>query len=223
MTAPTRIGRYEIIRRLGKSMTEVYLAMDTVENRKVALKLIPHSDDRALAMVVEAERRGAAIQKELHTSDPRMVEIYEYGDLDGYFFVAMQFIEGRTVADDPGGGPRGGSVPRRRDRSRDLRAIGEVSLLGTVRGARRYQAVEHPPEPQRHRAPAGFRHRQNAARRLQRHRAPVRQPELLLAGAADARRGGSAVRFVGAWAPRSTKCWPVCRRTRPKIPASWKG
>ena len=96
---PTRIGRYEIVRRLGKSMTDVYLAMDTVENRKVALKLIPQGDDGARRMIVEAERRGAAIQKDLHTSDPRMVEIYEYGDLDGYFFVAMQFIEGRTVAD----------------------------------------------------------------------------------------------------------------------------
>ena len=98
MDAPTRIGRYEIVRRLGKSMTEVYLAMDTVENRKVALKLIRHGDDRASQLVVEAERRGAAIQKELHSSDPRVVEIYEYGDLDGYFFVAMPFIEGRTVA-----------------------------------------------------------------------------------------------------------------------------
>jgi protein kinase-like protein len=99
MNAPTRIGRYEIVRRLGKSMTEVYLAMDTVENRKVALKLIRHGDDRASQLVVEAERRGAAIQKELHSSDPRVVEIYEYGDLDGYFFVAMPFIEGRTVAE----------------------------------------------------------------------------------------------------------------------------
>src|SRR5450759_3240877 len=81
MNPPTRIGRYEIIRRLGKSMTDVYLAMDTVENRKVALKLILHSDDRATRLVIEAERRGAAIQQELHTSDPRMVEIYEYGDL----------------------------------------------------------------------------------------------------------------------------------------------
>jgi hypothetical protein len=96
---PARVGRYEIVRRLGKSMTDVYLAMDTVENRKVALKLIPQGDDAARRMIVEAERRGAAIQKDLHTSDPRMVEIYEYGDLDGYFFVAMQFIEGRTVAD----------------------------------------------------------------------------------------------------------------------------
>jgi len=99
MNPPTRIGRYEIIRRLSKSMTEVYLATDTLENRKVALKLIAHGDDRAMHLVVEAERRGAAIQKELHHLDRRMVEIYEYGDLDGYFFVAMEFIEGRTVAD----------------------------------------------------------------------------------------------------------------------------
>ena len=99
MNVPARIGRYEIQRRLGKSMTDVHLAMDTEANRKVALKLIPHSDDATTRLVIEAERRGAAIQKELHTIDPRMVEIYEYGDLDGYFFVAMQFVEGRTVAD----------------------------------------------------------------------------------------------------------------------------
>jgi hypothetical protein len=99
MNAPTRIGCYEIIRRLGKSMTEVYLAIDTSANRNVALKLIPHSDDRTTKMVIEAERRGAAIQKELHDLDPRVVEIYAYGDQDGYFFIAMQFAEGRTVAD----------------------------------------------------------------------------------------------------------------------------
>lgn len=99
MNAPTRIGCYEIIRRLGKSMTEVFLAIDTSANRNVALKLIPHSEDRTTRMVIEAERRGAAIQKELHDLDPRVVEIYEYGDLDGYFFIAMQFAEGRTVAD----------------------------------------------------------------------------------------------------------------------------
>jgi hypothetical protein len=99
MIAATRIGRYEIIRRLGKSMNEVYLAMDTVENRKVALKLIPLGDDGATRMIVEAERRGAAIQKELHRLNPLVVEIYEYGDLDAYFFVAMEFVEGRTVAD----------------------------------------------------------------------------------------------------------------------------
>ena len=45
MTAPSRIGRYEIVRRLGKSMTEVYLAIDTVENRRAALKVIQAGGD----------------------------------------------------------------------------------------------------------------------------------------------------------------------------------
>ena len=122
MNTPARIGRYEIIRRLGKSMTDVYLAMDTLENRKVALKLIPEGIERARQLIVEAERRGAAIQQELHHIDPRMVEIYEYGDLDGYFFVAMQFVEGRTVAEvlasdqvvDPCRGPLDVSCKRAR-------------------------------------------------------------------------------------------------------------
>ncbi len=65
----------------------------------MALKLIPEGDDQARRLIVEAERRGAAIQKELHHLDPRVVAIYDYGDLDGYFFVAMQFVEGRTVAE----------------------------------------------------------------------------------------------------------------------------
>jgi hypothetical protein len=99
MNVPARIGRFQIIRRLGKSMNEVYLALDTEAGRKVALKLIPEGDDTARKLVVEAERRGAAIQKELHHLDPRVVEIYDYGDLDDYFFVAMQFVEGHTVAD----------------------------------------------------------------------------------------------------------------------------
>ena len=99
MTAPTRIGRYEIVRRLGRSMTDVYLAIDTVENRKAALKLIQCGGDAVNQLVLEAERRGAALQKELQALDPRMVEIYEYGDQDGYFFVAMQFVEGRNLAE----------------------------------------------------------------------------------------------------------------------------
>src|SRR5689334_16386416 len=95
MTTPTRVGNYEIVRRLGKSMTDVYLANDTVQNRRVALKLIQNDGDPSARLILEAERRGAAIQKELHDVDSRMVEIYEYGESDGYFFVAMQYVEGR--------------------------------------------------------------------------------------------------------------------------------
>src|SRR3954453_24103970 len=99
MNAPARIGRYEIVCRIGKSMTDVHLATDTVENRKVALKMIRHGEQPLTKLIIEAERRGAAIQKQLHAIDPRMVEIYEFGDFEGYFLVAMEFVEGRTVAD----------------------------------------------------------------------------------------------------------------------------
>jgi len=99
MNAPARIGRYEIVRRLGKSMTDVYLATDVVDQRKVALKLVQSSRDAATQLVIEAERRGAAIQKEMQALDPRVAKIYECGEEDGYFFVAMEFVEGRNLAE----------------------------------------------------------------------------------------------------------------------------
>jgi len=99
MHPATRFGPYEIIRRLGKSMNDVYLARDTRENRQAALKLIKSGPDAASQMILAAERRGAAIQQGLRTLDPRVIEIYDYGDLDGYFFVAMQYVEGRNLAE----------------------------------------------------------------------------------------------------------------------------
>jgi hypothetical protein len=99
VTAPARIGRYEIVRRLGKSMTDVYLAIDTVENRQAALKLIQSGGDSVNQLMVEAERRGATIQKELQELDPRVIEIYDIGDADGYFYVAMQYVEGHNLAE----------------------------------------------------------------------------------------------------------------------------
>ena len=99
MMAPAKLGRYEIVRPIGRSMTDVYLAIDTVENRKAALKLIRPDEGSVARLVMEAERRGAAIQKEIGGLDPRVVQIYDFGDLDGYFFVAMQYVEGRTLAE----------------------------------------------------------------------------------------------------------------------------
>ncbi len=80
-------------------MTDVYLAIDTLENRKTALKLIKSGGDAVSQLVLEAERRGAAIQKELQSLDPRIIEVYDFGEAEGYFFVAMEFVEGRNLAE----------------------------------------------------------------------------------------------------------------------------
>jgi len=94
-----QFGRYEIIRKLGRSMTDVYLALDPDTNRRVVLKIVEHSHDAYTQLVMEAEKRGAAIQKQLHALDPRILEIYEYGEENGCFFVAMEYVEGKSLAE----------------------------------------------------------------------------------------------------------------------------
>ena len=93
-----QFGQYEILRKLGRSMTDVYLAIDTQTNRKVALKIIEHSRDPNTQLALEAERRGVQIQKQLHEVDPRTLEVYDYGESNGCFFVAMEYVEGRSIA-----------------------------------------------------------------------------------------------------------------------------
>ena len=93
-----RFGQYEIVRKLGRSMTDVYLAIDTQTNRKIALKIIEDFRDPNTQLALEAERRGVQIQKQLHDVDPRTLEVYDYGESNGCFFVAMEYVEGRSIA-----------------------------------------------------------------------------------------------------------------------------
>jgi hypothetical protein len=92
-------GRYEIIRKLSRSMTDVYLAHDPERGCAVVLKMIERSGDEWTQLVIEAERRGALIQKQLHEKDRRILQIYDHGELNHTFFVAMEYFEGRTLAE----------------------------------------------------------------------------------------------------------------------------
>ncbi len=99
MLRTRQFGAYEVIRKLARGMTDVYLAFDTGANRQAVLKIVEEAPDPLTQLVIEAERRGADLQKQLHTADARVIEIYEYGQTDGFFFVSMQYIEGQTVAE----------------------------------------------------------------------------------------------------------------------------
>ncbi len=99
MLRTRQFGAYEVIRKLARGMTDVYLAFDTSANRHAVLKIVEESPDALTQLILEAERRGADLQKQLHAADSRVIELYEYGHLDGFFFVSMQYIEGRTVAE----------------------------------------------------------------------------------------------------------------------------
>jgi serine/threonine protein kinase len=99
MTASGTFGKYRIDRKLSRGMADVYLAWDSESQRKVVLKLIEQARDEFTRIAIEAEQRGALIQKQLHAIDPRIPQVYELGEEDGCFFVAMEYFEGRALAD----------------------------------------------------------------------------------------------------------------------------
>ena len=95
-----KLGKYEIRRKLGRGgMADVYLAHDAESGSLAALKLIEHIADPESREVIEAERRGAVLQAQLAAIDPRVVRIYDSGDLDGFFYVAMEYIDGQDLAE----------------------------------------------------------------------------------------------------------------------------
>jgi tetratricopeptide (TPR) repeat protein/predicted Ser/Thr protein kinase len=102
MIAPAsrKIGKYEILCKLGRGgMADVYLAHDSENGGAVALKLIEHATDADTTDAIAAERRGAELQAHLAAIDPRVVRVYGAGDADGFFFVAMEYIDGQDLAE----------------------------------------------------------------------------------------------------------------------------
>ncbi len=98
MTEKERFGRYEIIRKLGGGMSDVYLARDSVLGRPVVLKIIKISDDVSTQLVIEAEKRGVHIQRQLAGCE-HILDVYESGEQDGIFYTVLEYYPGRTLAE----------------------------------------------------------------------------------------------------------------------------
>ncbi len=88
-----RMGRYVILRRLGAGgMGTVYLAYDPELDRKVALKLLhgPRRDQKRRTLLREAQALA-------RLKDPNVVTVHDVGEHEGQVYVAMEFVEGRTL------------------------------------------------------------------------------------------------------------------------------
>jgi serine/threonine-protein kinase len=91
-----RVGPYRITARIGGGgMGEVFEAIDTRLNRKVAIKMLPaHVADDPLARErFEWEARAIAA-----LSHPHICTLYDVGHEDGREFLVMEHLEGRTLA-----------------------------------------------------------------------------------------------------------------------------
>jgi len=95
LSVPTRIGKFEILRRIGKgAMGEVFLGRDTILGREVAIKTILASSsfgEEAKARF-EREARSTAV-----LNHPNIVTVFEFGEAEGLHYLVMEYLEGEDL------------------------------------------------------------------------------------------------------------------------------
>ena len=88
-------GRYQIIRKLGSGgMANVYLAADQELGRRVAIKIL---DDRHARDDQFIERFRREAQNAAGLSHPNIVSIYDRGEAEGTYYIAMEHLDGRNL------------------------------------------------------------------------------------------------------------------------------
>src|SRR5215471_16168255 len=103
VAAGTRLGVYEVVGSLGVGgMGEVYRAQDTRLGRSIAMKVLPdafaHDPDR----VARFEREARVLASLNH---PNIAALYGMEKIDGMLLLAMELVEGQTLAELIGRGP----------------------------------------------------------------------------------------------------------------------
>ncbi|MEY4116002.1 MAG: Stk1 family Ser/Thr kinase [Actinomycetota bacterium] len=89
--------RYEIGKRIGRGgMAEIFQARDILLDRPVAMKVLfpEFATDPAF---VERFRREA--QAAANLNHPNIVAVYDWGKVNNTYYIAMEYVNGRTLAD----------------------------------------------------------------------------------------------------------------------------
>jgi serine/threonine protein kinase len=91
-------GRYELLRRIAVGgMGAVYLARQKgpvgFQKLLVLKRLLPHlsEDDEFIQMFLDEGRIAA------HLNHPNIAQIYDLGEVDGQYFIAMEYVHGEAV------------------------------------------------------------------------------------------------------------------------------
>ncbi len=88
-------NRYEIVRLLGSGgMADVYLARDIHLGREVAIKVLYGRYSRDEEFVTRFRREAQAAAGLNH---PHIVSVYDRGESDGSYYIAMEYLEGKSL------------------------------------------------------------------------------------------------------------------------------
>ena len=89
------LGKFRLLRELGRGgMGIVYLAIDTSLDRRVAIKVLPHSvasEDRVVQRFVREAQAAARLRH------PNIIPIYGAGELEGTYYYSMEHVPGVTL------------------------------------------------------------------------------------------------------------------------------
>jgi serine/threonine-protein kinase len=88
-------GRYRILQKLGSGgMANVYLAEDEELGRRVAIKILNdrHASDESFVERFRREAKNAA-----GLSHPNIVSVYDRGEAEGTYYIAMEYLDGRSL------------------------------------------------------------------------------------------------------------------------------
>lgn len=87
--------RYRIVKKIGTGgMADVYLALDTVLNREVALKILRGDLSHDPVALLRFQREANAASGLNH---PSIVEVYDVGEDEGQHYIVMEMIRGTTL------------------------------------------------------------------------------------------------------------------------------
>ena len=90
-------GRYELLRRIARGgMADVYLARDASLDRQVAVKVLfpEFANDPSFVERFRREAKAAA-----NLNHPNIVGIYDWGQEQGTYYIVMEYVVGRNMAD----------------------------------------------------------------------------------------------------------------------------
>ena len=90
-------GRYELLRRIARGgMADVYLARDASLDRQVAVKVLfpEFANDPSFVERFRREAKAAA-----NLNHPNIVGIYDWGQEQGTYYIVMEYVVGRSMAD----------------------------------------------------------------------------------------------------------------------------
>ena len=88
-------NRYEVVQHIGQGgMADVFLAIDTILNRHVAIKILRSDQSTDAISILRFEREAQAATTLAH---PNIVEIYDVGEYKNHHYIVMEYVAGKTL------------------------------------------------------------------------------------------------------------------------------